>query len=96
MSEVSESAFAPGYRLIVLSYQDEEGLELVAICDWFGTHWTLRSLPGRFQGLLPNDLSQRRIHCLRTREYFGDIGLQDHDVRPLRITTRVLSAYRLR
>src|SRR6266496_4331665 len=57
---------------------------------------TLEILPGRFQCLLPNDLSQRSIHCLRSREYFGDIGLQDHDVRSLRITTRVLSAYRLR
>ena len=31
-----------------------------------------------------------------TNEVLKDIGLQDHDVRPLRITTRVLSAYRLR
>ena len=57
---------------------------------------TLEILSGRFQGLLPNDLSQGRIHCLRSREYFGDIGLQDHDVRPFRVTTRVFSAYRLR
>ena len=53
-------------------------------------------LAGGFQGSLPNDLSQARVHYLRSGEYFGDIGLKEHDVRSFRITTRVLSADRLR
>ena len=96
------SSYAQGFGVTRRRDKLGAGNQTSAPKEFGGVRWqqdgreTLEILSGRFQGLLPNDLSQRSIHCLRCREYFGDIRLQDHDVRPLRITTRVLSAYRLR
>ncbi len=101
-SSAEASSYAQGFGVTRRRDKLGAGNQTSAPKEFGGVRWqqdgreTLEILSGRFQGLLPNDLSQRSIHCLRCREYFGDIGRQDHDVRPLGVTTRVLSAYRLR
>jgi hypothetical protein len=46
--------------------------------------------------LLVNNFPQGNIHRFRSEEHLGDIGLQDNDIPPLRITARAFAACALR